>query len=90
MIRLRLAILMLAFMSRFAGAQSAPVDVPAAVAHAESPVYPDVPEGQRTPVDVTISVDLDANGAIVATRVTSASNPAFDDLAGENVRGAAL
>jgi iron complex outermembrane recepter protein len=63
------------------------VDEPAQVVHQDPPIYPDVPKPQRTTVDVTVDVSVDADGQPSDPRVTSDAHPPFDDLATAAVLG---
>jgi iron complex outermembrane receptor protein len=88
----RIAIAMLAVISFSKLARSQPVDAgvdaaspvveePPQIVHQEPPIYPDLPKGKQPLVDVTIDLDIDADGAPSNPRITSTARPPFDDLA---------
>jgi iron complex outermembrane receptor protein len=55
------------------------MEEPPRIVHREPPIFPDnVP---RTPVDVTVHVEIDATGKLSEIRVISQPKPTFDDLA---------
>jgi TonB family protein len=66
---------------------AAPTEEPPRVVHQDPPIYPDVPAAQRKVVDVSVAIDIDADGAPSNPRVTSTPQPQFDDLATTAVLG---
>jgi TonB family protein len=64
-----------------AAPEASTAETPPEILHQEDPVYPDLPPAQRLVVDVHVHVSIDATGVPSNPVVTSAANPAFDDLA---------
>jgi iron complex outermembrane receptor protein len=62
-------------------APPAPVVESPSIVHQDPPVYPDLPKGKQPIVDVTVDLDIDADGAPSNPRITSTEHPPFDDLA---------